>query len=61
MKIGRVDTLREGRGDTLETWEGRYTKTHMRVGSVETPRQGRGDTLESWVGRYAKRGEGRYT
>jgi hypothetical protein len=26
LRVGRVDTLREGKGDTLESWVGRGTK-----------------------------------
>ena len=26
LRVSRLDTLREGRGDTLESWEGVYTE-----------------------------------
>ena len=50
MRVGRVYTLRYGRGDTLERWEGVYTERgdiHLRVGRVYTLREGMGDTLKT--------------
>ena len=44
LRVGRVYTLREGRGGTLESWEGVYTERgaiHLRVGRVYTLREGR--------------------
>jgi hypothetical protein len=50
LRVGRVYTLREGRGGTLESWEGVYTERgviHLRVGRVYTLREGKKHTLES--------------
>ena len=41
MRVRRVDALREGREDTLEIWDGRYTE--RRAGTSPYP-GGRGAT-----------------